>query len=52
MALDAGVLPHGRDVIAVGGTNEGTDTAVGISPAHANVILDTRIVEVICMPRA
>jgi hypothetical protein len=51
MALDAGAIPFGRDVVAVAGSNEGADTAIVIRPAHANAILDTRIVEIICMPR-
>jgi diaminopimelate decarboxylase len=51
MALDAGAIPYGREVIAVGGTSEGADTAIVIRPAHAAAILDTRIVEVISMPR-
>jgi hypothetical protein len=51
MALDAGVIPFGRDVLAIGGTNEGADTAIVVRPAHANAILDTRVVEIICMPR-
>jgi hypothetical protein len=51
MALDAGAIPHGRDVIAVGGSSEGADTAIVVRPAHASAILETRIVEIICMPR-
>jgi hypothetical protein len=51
MALDAGAIPHGRDVMAVGGTSEGADTAVVVRPAYASTILGTRVVEIICMPR-
>lgn len=51
MALDAGAIPHGQDILAIAGTSEGADTAIIIRPAHANAILDTRIVEIICMPR-
>jgi hypothetical protein len=51
MALDAGAIPYGREVLAVGGTTEGADTAIVIRPAHAKAILDTRVVEIICMPR-
>jgi hypothetical protein len=47
MALDAGLIPHGREVIAVGGTGRGADTAVVIWPAHASSIFDTYICEVI-----
>jgi hypothetical protein len=51
MALDAGAIPHGRDVLAIGGTGEGADTAIVVRPAHANTILDTRVVEILCAPR-
>jgi hypothetical protein len=51
MALDAGMIPYGEEVIAVGGTGRGADTAVIIKPAHANSILDTWISEIICKPK-
>lgn len=51
MALDAGLIPFGESVIAVGGTGSGADTAVIIKPAHAKDILSTRIQEIICKPR-
>jgi len=51
MALDAGLIPYGEPVIAVGGTGRGADTAVIIKPAHAKDILNTRIQEIICKPR-
>ncbi|WP_102401425.1 pyruvate kinase alpha/beta domain-containing protein [Haloimpatiens massiliensis] len=51
MALDAGFIPYGEEIIAVGGSAEGADTAVVISPAHANNILDTKINEIICKPK-
>ncbi|MGD8401135.1 MAG: pyruvate kinase alpha/beta domain-containing protein [Bacillota bacterium] len=50
MALDAGLIPFGEQVIAVGGTGRGADTAVLLTPAHAAGILDTRIHEIICKP--
>jgi len=51
MALDAGMVPFGREIIAVGGTGHGADTACVIRPAHSNAVLDTRVVEIICRPR-
>lgn len=51
MALDAGLIPFGESVIAVGGTGRGADTAVIIKPAHAKDILSTRVQEIICKPR-
>lgn len=50
MALDAGLIPFGEDIIAVGGTNEGADTAVIIQPAHASDIFGTWISEILCKP--
>lgn len=50
MALDAGLIPYGEDVIALGGTNRGVDTAVIVKPAHANKVFETMIREVICKP--
>ncbi|MEN6412887.1 MAG: pyruvate kinase alpha/beta domain-containing protein [Veillonellales bacterium] len=50
MALDAGLVPYGKDIIAIGGTGHGADTAVIIRPAHAGNILDTFIAEIICKP--
>ena len=50
MALDEGLIPYGEDIIAVGGTGKGADTAVVIRPAHAASILDTYIAEIICKP--
>lgn len=51
MALDAGLIPYGEDIIAVGGTSRGADTAIIIRPAHANDFLATEIREIICKPR-
>ncbi|HEX2953516.1 MAG TPA: pyruvate kinase alpha/beta domain-containing protein [Bacillota bacterium] len=50
MALDAGTIPFGEKVIAVGGSGKGADSAVLLTPAHAQRILETRIHEVICKP--
>lgn len=50
MALDAGMIPYGSDIIAVGGTGAGADTAVIILPAHSNKFFDTKVREIICKP--
>ena len=52
MAADAGLIPTGRDVICVGGTGRGADTAVVLRPAHANAFFETRIRETLCRPIA
>lgn len=50
MALDAGALPHGIPIVALGGTGGGLDSVAVINPAHANRIFDTKIHEILCMP--
>jgi hypothetical protein len=50
MAADAGAL-SGEDVVAIGGTGRGADTALVLKPAHANNFFDLRIRETICKPR-
>lgn len=50
MALDAGLIPAGVDVIAVAGTSSGADTALVIRPAHSQHFFDTKIREIICKP--
>ena len=50
MALDAGLIPYNEPVIAVAGTDGGADACVILKPAHANSILDTRVIEIICKP--
>jgi len=51
MALDAGLIPYGEEIIAIGGTASGADTAVVVMPAHSNNFFDTKVKEIICKPR-
>jgi len=50
MAADAGFLPVGQEVIAIGGTGRGADTAAVIAPANTQDFFDLRVVELICKP--
>ena len=50
MATDAGLSEPGRDLVALGGTGKGADTALVIQPAHSQNFFETRIREVICKP--
>jgi len=50
MVLDAGLIPYGKPVIALGGTKGGADTASIITPSHSRSILDTRVHEILCKP--
>ncbi len=51
MAADAGVL-SGEDIIAVGGTNRGADSALVLKPVNQSDLFNMRIREIICKPRA
>jgi len=51
MAADAGLIPVDREVIAIGGTGRGADTALVIKPATASRFFDLAIREIIAKPR-
>ncbi len=51
MALDAGLVPYGEEIIAVGGTGWGADAACVLVPAHSSQFFDTKVKEIICMPQ-
>ena len=51
MALDAGAISYGAEIVCMGGTGHGLDTAVVMTPAHANRIFETKIHEILCMPK-
>ncbi|MBY9001450.1 MAG: hypothetical protein KGD64_11070 [Candidatus Heimdallarchaeota archaeon] len=50
MAADAGAITM-DDVIAVGGTGRGADTAWIIKPAHTHGFFDMKMIELICKPK-
>ncbi len=50
MALDAGLIPYGEEIIAIGGSGGGADTAIILRPAHAANIFETVVSEIICKP--
>ncbi len=52
MALDAGLIPYGVDVISIGGSAQGADAALVIRPDHSNKFFQTEVREIICMPRS
>ena len=51
MALDAGFIPYGVPVVALGGTGRGADSVLVLKPAHSNQFFDTKINEICCKPR-
>ena len=53
MAADSGTIVCGdSEIIAVGGTGEGADTACIVRPAHANNFFRFEVREIIAMPRS
>jgi hypothetical protein len=51
MAADAGLVPTDREIIAVGGSGGGADTAIVVKAAHMNNFFDLEIREIIAKPR-
>ncbi len=51
MAMDAGLIPAGAEVVVAAGSGRGADTAVVLLPAHAKSFFETEVREVICKPR-
>ncbi len=51
MAADAGLVPAGQEIVAIGGTGSGADTAVVIRAANSQDFFDLRVLEIICKPR-
>ncbi|MFC2033951.1 pyruvate kinase alpha/beta domain-containing protein [Chloroflexota bacterium] len=50
MAADAGLVRTDEDIIAIGGTGRGADTAVVLTPVNAMDFFDLRIKEILCKP--
>lgn len=51
MAADAALVPPGTEVMAIGGSGRGADTAVVIRAAHTQEFFALRMVEIVCKPR-
>jgi hypothetical protein len=52
MAVDAGLIRAGAEVIAIGGSATGADTAIVLRASNTHTFFETRILEIICKPRA
>ena len=50
MASDAGLVRTDEDVISLGGTSQGVDTALLIRPANSADFFDLKVKEIICKP--
>ena len=51
MATDAGLIRAGQEVMAIGGSEEGADTAVVIKASNTHTFFETRVLEIVCKPR-
>ena len=51
MAADAGVIDVSKEIIAIGGTDEGADTALVLKPAYSRKFKDLKIREILAKPR-
>lgn len=51
MAADAGLIPVGEEIIAIGGRGHGVDTAVILTPVNAKDLFKLQFHEIIAMPR-
>ena len=51
MAADAGLIPVGEEIIAIGGRGHGVDSAVILTPVNSKDLFDLEFHEIITMPR-
>ncbi len=50
MATDAGLVRTDEDVISIGGSGKGADTALVLQPANSFHFFDLKVKEIICKP--
>ncbi|MHA2402445.1 MAG: pyruvate kinase alpha/beta domain-containing protein [Candidatus Kariarchaeaceae archaeon] len=51
MAADAGLVRTDEDIIVIGGTGKGADTAVVLQPVNSQDFFDLKVKEILCKPR-
>jgi hypothetical protein len=51
MAADAGLVRTDEEIISIGGTGRGADTAVVLQPSNVHRFFTTKVKEIICKPR-
>ncbi len=51
MATDAGLVRTDEDIISIGGTNGGSDTALVVTPANTHRFFELKVREILCKPR-
>ena len=50
MAADAGLVRTDEDVIAIGGTRNGADSAIVVRPVNSQDLFDLKVKEILCKP--
>ncbi|MFH1169575.1 MAG: hypothetical protein V1691_02660 [Chloroflexota bacterium] len=50
MAADGGLVRTDEDIIAIGGTSRGADTAVVFKPVNSHNFFDLKVREILCKP--
>ena len=51
MALDAGLIPYNKEIVSIGGSDQGADTAIVCVPKHGKDFFSFEVREIICKPR-
>ncbi len=51
MAVDAGLIPEGEEVLAVAGTGRGADTVLLVKSAASKRFFDLKVLEILAKPR-
>jgi len=51
MAADAGAVRTDEEIISIGGTGRGADTAVVLQPSNVHRFFNLRVKEIVCKPR-
>ncbi|MFC2016371.1 pyruvate kinase alpha/beta domain-containing protein [Chloroflexota bacterium] len=51
MAADAGLVRNDEDIIAIGGSGGGADTALVLRPVNSTDLFDLKVKEILCKPR-
>jgi len=52
MAVDAGLVPEGEEVLAVAGTARGADSVLVVKSAASKRFLDLKVLEILAKPRS
>jgi uncharacterized protein len=51
MSADAGQVGIDEEIISIGGTGRGVDTAIVLQPSYSHRFFNTKVKEIICKPR-